>query len=388
VAELHFKQHLTKTNLDFLAAKYHLRDAAGMEKYIMNFEILFHVLKVLPDCVVKGGMAVPFHVDNRLKRLSEDIDMVTRRTKEETENAIDSLKKDLEPLIDIRQHIPVKPTKRLPLLTYWCKYKSDISPDSQMKLEIFYGDDGTIRPKTVNEKTDLMGFTIDFPISIYDHTSLIADKVTTLAFQTIGLPKSRRPDAPKQVYDIASLLKSFNGTLPIDQIVVLLADISRKESGYCQNEYSFDEILTDLEAFSNFMIDDALTLNPRDAGHFGEFRTNLLTTNYNKTEYVVDILLITLFIKLTRTVANKTQDSSAVGIRMREALTRLKNIQHSDSADKSWRREIVRNYDVQEKVRASKFPSRQLYLYDCIREAGRMNHTSNNTSESRPDPNH
>ena len=227
--EFHFKEHLTKTNLDRLADKYHIKSPAHVEKYIMDFEILLHVLKVLPDCVVKGGMAATFHVDGHLKRMSEDIDIVTRCTKEEIERSMECLKKDLESMVDIRLHTPKKPVKHLPLLTYWCKYRSSISPDAQIKLDIFYGDKETASPKIADGKTKFAEFTIDFPVPVYEHVSLIVDKMTTLAFHTIGLQESRRHDAPKQIYDIASLLKSLSGAPPIDQMVDLLARISKRE---------------------------------------------------------------------------------------------------------------------------------------------------------------
>ena len=116
------------------------------------------------------------------------------------------------------------------------------------------------------------------------------------------------------------------------------------------------------------MIDDRFKLNSRDGGHLGTFRTQLLATNYSRTEYVTDMLLITLFIKLIRNSANKAQDPNMIGIKMGEVLTRLKKISDSNP-DKSWRRTIVQRYVDREKERVSQLPSQQLYLYDCIQEA-------------------
>lgn len=134
----HFREYLTRTSLDDMAQRHNIRDSDGLEKYIMDFEILFHVLKVLPDCVVKGGMAVPFHVSGELRRLSEDIDVVTGSTKEEAVRAIGDLRKRVEPLVDVPQqpHEPKNSSKRLPLLTYWCKYRS-VSTNPEIKLEVF-----------------------------------------------------------------------------------------------------------------------------------------------------------------------------------------------------------------------------------------------------------
>ena len=358
--------------MDATARKYHFSDSTSIEKYIIDFEILFHVFPVLPDCAVKGGMAVPFHINESLKRLSEDIDIVTRCTKEETECAIEGLRKDLEPMVDIRLYTPNNPHKRLPLLTYDCKYRS-ITGDSQIKLEIFYKNEEDVRTKMIDDGFEIMGFTVDFPILVYDHAPLIIDKLTTLAFNTIGIPELRRHDVPKQIYDIASLLKSFNGVLPIDEMIDLLKKISKSESGYCQNEYSFEDILADLEVFSDSIVDNELKLDPRSKGHLGTFRTNLLASSYTNTNYVTDILLIVLFVKLIRSGVNETQDPKTIGSRMNAILTKLKNISNSIS-DRTWRREIIKKYDDQEKKYVNRFPNQQLYLYHCIQEIERTSH--------------
>ena len=61
----------------------------------MDFEMLTHIQQVLPDCVVKGGMAVPFHLqDNKLRRLSVDIDIVTGSSKEDVINAMRKVAKN------------------------------------------------------------------------------------------------------------------------------------------------------------------------------------------------------------------------------------------------------------------------------------------------------
>ena len=353
-----------------MAQKRNFRNSAGIEKYIMDFEILFHVLKILPDCVVKGGMAVPFHVSGGLRRLSEDIDVVTGLTKEETMKAIGDLREQVAPLVDIPQqpHKPKKSHKHLPLLTYWCKYRSTTA-NPEIKLEIFYGDKGSIPIRTTRDGFEPMGFKVDFSVPVYDHNSLIIDKIATLAFKTIGIPESRRQDVPKQIYDIASLLKSLNGAPPIDEMAGLLASISAKESGYCPQQYNLEDIVADLDTFSDSLIDNKLQLNRSEQGRLETFRTNLLASDYTKTDYVVDILLIKVFVKLMRNTMKGIQDPTAAGIKMGEVLTRLKSISNSSPADKKWRSSIVGKYDGSEKKYVRGFQSRQLYLYDCIREA-------------------
>ena len=367
--EFHFKEQLTQARLDAIVSRYHFADSTIIGKYIMDFEILFHVLKVLPDCAVKGGMAVPFHINGSLNRLSEDIDIVTPCTKEETERAIEELRKDLESMVDIQLYTPNNPHRRLPLLTYDCRYRSPTG-DSQIKLEIFHGDKDAVRTKMIDDMFEIMGFKVDFPISVYDHAPLISDKLTTLAFSTIGIPESRRHDVPKQIYDIASLLKSFDGVLPIGEMTDLLKRISKTERQYSQNEWFFEDILADLDVFSDSIVTRELKLNPRSKGHLGTFKTNLLASNYTDTNYVTDILLIKLFVKLIRSVVDDAQDPKTIGHTMNEILTKLKEISDSNSS-KTWRREITTKYDDQEKKYANRLPNQQLYLYDCIRKIER-----------------
>lgn len=78
MVELHYQDILNKKSIDTIRKDQGFRDSLPLEKFIMDFEVLTHIQKALPDCVVKGGMAVPFHLhDKTLRRLSVDIDIVT-----------------------------------------------------------------------------------------------------------------------------------------------------------------------------------------------------------------------------------------------------------------------------------------------------------------------
>lgn len=56
---------------------------------MLDCEIAYRMLDVLPDCSIKGGLAVPFHLnEDRFRRLSADVDMVTGRPKKDVEEAV------------------------------------------------------------------------------------------------------------------------------------------------------------------------------------------------------------------------------------------------------------------------------------------------------------
>ena len=102
MVELHFQNFLNKKSIDKIREEHGFRDSLPIEKFIMDFEMLTHIQKVLPDCVVKGGMAVPFHLsDKKLRRLSVDIDIVTRRTRSEVIEAMKQVSAKLEGVVKI-----------------------------------------------------------------------------------------------------------------------------------------------------------------------------------------------------------------------------------------------------------------------------------------------
>lgn len=353
-------------SLEQVAQKYGFRNTIGVEKYIMNFEIFFHMSKTLPNCILKGGMAVPFYVDHDLRRLSEDIDIITSSSKDDTAMAVQKVSGDLAGLVEIREYRPKTPSKTLPMLTYICRYGT--SQDQNMKVDIFYGDRGDIKTDMMAGESEIVGFKTDFMIQVYDHGSLVADKLTTLAFHTIGIPKSRETDIPKQIHDIASLLKSFKGELQTDIVVDSLVRIIKKEMTYCQEQHSFDSILNDLEDFAGNITDKETKLKPRYNGQFSAFKGQLLTSRYAAIKHEADILLIRVFIKLIVKRINKTHAAEMIDDKMNEILEKSVKIPNK-IVDKTLRSELKKKYEKNSDDwnLLNTLPYPKFYLYDCLR---------------------
>lgn len=158
MAELHFKDILNKEHIDTIRKDPGFGYALPLEKFIMDFEMLTHIQKVIPDCVVKGGMAVPFHLHDRtLRRLSVDIDIVTGSSREEIVKAMKIVSEKLKSKVEIgKPHIPKgNSNKTLPLLTYFCDYQSSVDENPQIKIEIFYGNNMQIQSKKIKIKLKL-----------------------------------------------------------------------------------------------------------------------------------------------------------------------------------------------------------------------------------------
>ena len=58
----HFERHLDRVAIEAIAKKYGFASKSTVEKFLIDFEVLYHMQKAIPDCVVRGGMAVPFHL--------------------------------------------------------------------------------------------------------------------------------------------------------------------------------------------------------------------------------------------------------------------------------------------------------------------------------------
>ena len=92
---------------------------------VYDCEIIYRLQDELPGCTVKGGMAVQLHLkDDKLRRLSEDVDVITNRSRDEAVEAMDRMRSALAGVIEIKApHTPRRrrrdPRKNLSLLTYY-----------------------------------------------------------------------------------------------------------------------------------------------------------------------------------------------------------------------------------------------------------------------------
>ena len=381
MVELHFRGYLNKEKIEQIKTENAFRDSLPLEKFIMDFEVLIHIQEVLPDCIVKGGMAVPFHIqDKTLRRLSVDIDIVTGSSREEVIEAMKKVSEKLKGIVTIKEpHIP-KPTtknknKKLPLLTYYCEYKSSIDENPEMKIEIFYGNKMEIKSKKIDDQIEIIGFLVDFPISIYEHGSLIGDKLTTLPFNTIGIDPNREIDVPKQIYDIGTLLRSISGKSLMEEIIDAFEKISSDEISYfIENKPSFNLVLEDLNSFSDQMLvtDNQIKLNKSYEGRFDKFTIEMLgKTRYPSYVHVTDILLIKVVTKIIIKKLENKMNLDTASRKLTEILDSLGAISKSEPKEKF---RLVRQYvgkhgkDSSDGKIIKNLLAEQAYLYDQLLE--------------------
>ena len=376
MVELHFKDILNKESIDTIRESHGFRDSLPLEQFIMDFEVLTHIQEVIPDCVVKGGMAVPFHLhDKTLRRLSVDIDIVTGNSREEVIEAMKKVSEKLKGIVDIGDpHVPKKVSnKELPLLTYFCGYKSVINEEADLKIEIFYGNTMNIQSKKIKNGIEIIGLPINFPLSVYDHGSLIGDKLTTLPFNTIGIDPEGGLDVPKQIYDIAALIKSSSEKLLIPEIIDAFEKISNDEISFFKNDPpSFDVILADLGIFSSGLleIDTHIKLNKSYEGRLGKFTTEMLgKARYPTYIHIIDILLINVFVKLVLKKFAKKIELDDLSKKITIILIELKRIFGLEMKEKKGimsELKIKYGKDSDEEKLIKNLLPEQAYLYDQL----------------------
>lgn len=339
--DLHFQKYLTKDKINEIRENHGFRENLPLEQFIMDFEALYHIQEKLPDCVIKGGMAVPFHLkDKSVRRLSVDVDIVTGQSRETVIRIMKEIAEKLDGFITIPEnHTPErKNNKELPLLTYYCNYQSTVEEKPRIKIEIFYDNQLQVQTKRITENEEIIGFEIDFPLSIFEHGALIGDKLTTLPFKTIGIGDERGRDVPKQIYDIAHLLKSISGEIPIKEIVETFELVSKEEiSYYVKNPPTMDEILDDLLRFPEQLLifDNQIHLNQPSEGRYTNFRNEVLSgSSYKQQEHIIDILLIKILAILVRKKIKNEIEFDEISQKIRNILNELSRISKLDADDK------------------------------------------------------
>ena len=329
----HFKKYFTVEAISQIKNDFNFTDNTMIEKFILDFEGFYHILKEIPDSVIKGGMAVPFHLkDPTIRRLSTDIDIVTSLSQSEVEDAMKKIGQQTAGMIEIgNPHEPEKPTLSLPLLTYYCKYDSLFSEDQEITIEIIYDHDKSASTKTITSNFNILGFELDFPITVYDQGSLIGDKLTTFAFNTVGLKGRRTSNIPKQIYDVSKLIRLLQDPLPVEEICNSIENTSQHQLSYIQSpNFNFQDILKDLEVFDQKLLlqKNGFILNPTESGRHKQFANQLLgNTEYGSNDHVSDILLIKYVIMLFKKKFDQTMTSQNIHSTLNVVLQKLPQIE-------------------------------------------------------------
>ena len=345
----HFADFLEPQKLQEAKEEYGFGDIQAVEKFVLDCEIAYQMLDVLPDCFIKGGLAVPFHLkEDRFRRLSADVDMVTSRPKKDVEEAVGRIAAKCDWLTVKDPHVPKRRSKNLPLLTYYCKYRSvaAAAPEpSEIKLEIFYGNHMEQETHRTDPDIKIFGMQIDFGLQIFGREELIGDKLSTLPLKTIGVG-ARPGDMPKHIYDIATLLKAGCEDTTITDVVSGFERACREENSYFvdRSPPTYDEILRDLVSSVRKTLDQS-GLNRLDRsykGRLGQFKKNLGGAGYADRSHVTDILLVWTVAEMVRTMSEEDGRARDMSERLVSTLLDLRDtMEQKDGGRDHKRRKLL-----------------------------------------------
>lgn len=372
----HFREYLTNNYIDENRKNLGYTDNKIFEHFIMDFEILYHLLKEIPDLVVKGGMSVPFHIPDRsLKRLSIDIDVVTPLSKEKVESAMEKVKQSTSGLFTIPSpYFPENPERKLPLLAYSVPYTSVIDGRSdRIKVEIFYDFNYKLPLKSIDPGAELIGFKLDYPLRVFDLNTLIGDKITTLGFKTIGLPENRRSDTIKHIYDIGTLLKLIENKTSTDKLSEIFLMITDYQNSFIDTKFSNESIISDIISSVNSLLVQGIgySLESTHEGRYCTFKNQLLQKSnaYNKLNHVNDILLIKLLSSyLQLLIKDQITPKEVVERFYRDLMDFKQIILQNGSRKKQTRKEIILSYDTSTKGKfiTTLSTAEQVFLFNRI----------------------
>jgi len=232
----------------------HLTNEARIELFIWDLEIFAQIYKRLGNHVIlKGGTAAQLYFPVERQRTSIDIDMICNLNK----NKIESCLKDIEEsfqgegnLLKFRSHKPKTAKTELPLMTYYITVPSEIIKSSdgkntqEIKIEFFLNEYEW--PAVAHKKPVIFALETSRAYRVLSLEGLIADKLTTIGPNSIGIPLDRRDEICKHIYDLDGLLRFANdGDHNIYEVLRLYRKRSQLECKSRKIPFNFYEISKD-----------------------------------------------------------------------------------------------------------------------------------------------
>ena len=350
---LYYSDYIDYEFISKTAADNNFTTPLNLEKFIMDFELQYQISQRL-NCVLRGGMCVPFHIG--AKRLSVDIDLITDQTKDDIVNVMDSIGSDFSELI-IK---PIKPKDPLPvknLISYGVEFKSCLGQTTGIKID-FASDMELTFPIVSSQKTNIFSVSIDHEIALLSKGALIGDKISSLALNSIGYPQNSG-HVPKQIFDVSGLLNSIDDTAITDTLNSFENITNQKlENCTLKSVPTTDEIITDIDNSLSTLLTPDYSLTKTHNSIYGNFTSTLLgdsTSNYPKSQHIEDILLTKMFSKLIQTDSSNITEKvelikntfNGFGLIKRtdvaEASSERKKLLNSLTSDTNLNKRVLRN---------------------------------------------
>jgi len=233
-----------------------LANEARIELFLWDLEIFCQIYKRLGDrLVLKGGAAAQLFIPVDWQRTSVDIDMICMATEEEIRTCLDDIENSFMgegDLLKFRSHRPKNAKTELPLLTFFLTVPSEVITHNnkkgiqEIKVEFFL--DKEEWPSVQLKRPEIFAMETGASYKVLTLEALIADKLTTLGPNTIGIPDFRRDELCKHLYDLDALLhfpyQGMHNIVEVKELYFKRAELeceSRKIS-FVKEKIAFDVI--------------------------------------------------------------------------------------------------------------------------------------------------
>ena len=296
-----FNDALKKNVVESISSQFNFKNAGIIEKFMMDFKILSYLNKDIHP-KLRGGMCMPFHTIHNVRRLSIDVDLFTELPLDRVDQIMMNWNANLSNM-SIRPYPPKDPAPIPDLVTYLVDYPSNFS-NSSIKIDCICNAPSDIPAQIIDDVNEIMGFEIDYSLQILTRPTLIHDKITTLALDNVGLRHRGNlpPELPKQIYDIATLLKSTNLAEIKNLFEPSFSIIEYKSEIYDGGRYNVNEILSSIDSSLKklFSFGDQIKFTHEYEGMSSSFKGSYLSTDhpYTKSFHMYDVLLVWFYSKL------------------------------------------------------------------------------------------
>ena len=332
---VHFDDALDKDNIAAISSKFGFSNHAYIEKFIMDFKINYHISQKI-NCFLRGGMCMPFYSELKVRRLSIDIDLITRIDVDLIDRVMEDLNNNI-PDVKILKHHPRNPLPIPHLASYNVEYNSCLGKPEKIKIDCLCNVDIDLPTTSVSPDLRVMDFRIGYSPKILTRGALIGDKVTTLSIGTIGVPESRLSDIPKQIYDIATLLKSASSDDLKESLDVFEIFTKFKVKIYDNGSYTVDDVISALDSSFHEIISfqSALTIAEKYKGPFGMFAgTYLGSAPYSKVQQITDALLVWYYSAILKKLRAGRLSKDEAASEVLSTIQRYGEIRNSDADEK------------------------------------------------------
>ena len=237
---LYYKKYLQKEEIERRTQRYGFPQPHLLELLVYDYELFRQLLALSKRFVLKGGAAAQLFFPVEQQRASIDIDLITSHTPEEVEDLFVNRLSKLD-FASVKVHVPKKPKKNLPLVTYLVDLPSVTRESCQVKIDILFEEIGSYKVETIKER-ELFALKVTGNLPCVTPGSLIADKLLTLASRSIGIDKEREDQMPKHLYDLFRLMKVMKQK-DFDDVLFSFPRIAKSEMRFRKIEHGLKDII-------------------------------------------------------------------------------------------------------------------------------------------------